>query len=109
MKKEISWYSFGGGACYGACVCLEHRLYGSKRKTNDVIPDNVYIGEVAVGGMTFCGSKEAVEDYVKENKDGDVVLTAGENSVTVKTSDLGLTWETHRLWMRQSGLENQAI
>ena len=31
-KKEISWYSFGGGACYGACVCLEHRLYGGKRK-----------------------------------------------------------------------------
>ena len=29
---------------------------------------------------------------MKENKDGDVVLTAGENSVTVKTSDLGLTW-----------------
>lgn len=40
----------------------------------------------------FCGSKRGCGRLCEGNKDGDVVLTAGENSVTVKTSDLGLTW-----------------
>ncbi len=61
-------------------------------KESLVIPQNVYIGEVAVGGMTSAEAKEAVQDYVKENSDGDIVLTAGENSVTVKASELGLEW-----------------
>lgn len=57
-----------------------------------VIPQNVYIGEVAVGGMTSAEAKEAVQDYVAKNSDGDIVLAAGENSVTVKAGDLGLEW-----------------
>ena len=71
------------------CLSGTQDFTAAKEKTNDVIPDNVYIGEVAVGGMTSAEAKEAAEDYVRsENKDGDVALTAGENSVTVKTSDL---------------------
>lgn len=93
MKKKRSAGILLAGALVMALVFVWNTDFtAAKEKTNDVIPDNVYIGEVAVGGMTSAEAKEAVEDYVKENKDGDVVLTAGENSVTVKTSDLGLTW-----------------
>ena len=93
MKKKRSAGILLAAALVMALVFVWNTDFtAAKEKTNDVIPDNVYIGEVAVGGMTSAEAKEAVEDYVKENKDGDVVLTAGENSVTVKTSDLGLTW-----------------
>jgi len=93
MKKKRSAGILLAAALVMALVFVWNTDFtAAKEKTNDVIPDNVYIGEVAVGGMTSAEAKETVEDYVKENKDGDVVLTAGENSVTVKTSDLGLTW-----------------
>lgn len=63
------------------------------KETDDAtIPANVYIGEVSVGGMTVDEAKEAVTDYVKDTTDVDVVLKAGEKSVTVKAEELGLGW-----------------
>ena len=64
----------------------------AKEADDATIPANVYIGEVSVGGMTVDEAKEAVTDYVKDTTDVDVVLKAGEKSVTVKAEELGLGW-----------------
>ncbi len=60
---------------------------------SDVILDNVYIGEVSVGGMTAEEATEAVEDYVTELSEGTTVLVGQIGELEVDNSDFGLTWE----------------
>ena len=59
---------------------------------DNTIADRVYIGEIAVGGMTAEEAKEAVEDYVADLADEVVTLTAGEYSVETTVEGLGMTW-----------------
>ena len=93
MKKKKSVGILFAAVLVMVCAFVWNTDFtAAKEKENDVIPEHVYIGEVAVGGMTSTEAKEAVQDYVKENQDVDVVLSAGENSVTVKAGELGLTW-----------------
>lgn len=94
MKKKKSVGIFLAAAVVMFCAVLLHTdmFVSAEEKESDVIPDNVYIGEVAVGGMTSAEAKEAVENYVKDTTDVDIVLLAGENSITVKAGELGLGW-----------------
>lgn len=63
-------------------------------KTEDyTIADRVYIGEVAVGGMTEEEAREAVGDYVAGLADDVITLTAGDYSVEATVADLGMTWQ----------------
>lgn len=64
-----------------------------KADENKVIPDHIYIENVAVGGMTAEEAEEAVEAYVEQNKEAEFTLTAGVNSVAATVSDLGVEWE----------------
>ena len=63
----------------------------AKETKEEVIPLNVYIGDVSVGGMTADEAREAVADYVKDVTDVDVVLKAGQKSVTVKADNVSYT------------------
>lgn len=59
---------------------------------DNTIAERVYIGEVAVGGMTEEEAKEAVEEYVAELSDEVVTLKAGEYTVDTTVDALGMTW-----------------
>lgn len=64
-----------------------------KASENDgIIPENVYIEDIAVGGMTAEEAEEAVEAYIAENEDAEFTLNADENSVTASVNELGVEW-----------------
>lgn len=56
------------------------------------IADRIYIGEVAVGGMTEAEAREALEDYVADLAETTVTLKAGDYSVEATVEGLGMTW-----------------
>ncbi len=59
---------------------------------DNTIADRVYIGEVAVGGMTEQEAREALEDYVADLADDVVTLKAGDYTVQSTVAGLGMTW-----------------
>lgn len=56
------------------------------------IPQRVYFGNIAVGGMTQEEASSAVEEYLNGLQNQTVTLRAGANSVNVPLSSMGLTW-----------------
>lgn len=61
-------------------------------ENSNVIPDNVYIGDLAVGGMTADEAAAEVEAYVGTSIDAEFELKADVNSVSATTADLGVKW-----------------
>lgn len=61
-------------------------------ENDNVIPQNVYIGEIAVGGMTKEEAQEAVDQYIAENNEAVLTLEADKNSVEASLEDLGVSW-----------------
>lgn len=61
-------------------------------ENNNVIPQNIYIGEIAVGGMTREEAQAAVDQYMEENNEAVLTLEADKNSVEASLEDLGVTW-----------------
>lgn len=64
----------------------------AKEDENAVIADRVYIGETSVAGMTVEEATEAVEEYIEDLSDTVITLEAGEKSLEVNASDLGIKW-----------------
>lgn len=91
-KQSISIFFAAVVIIFAAVLWGASTSVFAKETDDATIPANVYIGEVSVGGMTVDEAKEAVTDYVKDTTDVDVVLKAGEKSVTVKAEELGLGW-----------------
>ncbi len=57
------------------------------------IENGIYIGDIDVSGMTREDAANQVNEYVNGLMEKEITLVAYENnSVTVKASDLGLTW-----------------
>lgn len=56
------------------------------------IPQRVYFGDIAVGGMTQEEAASAVEEYLNGLQNQTVTLRAGDNSVDVPLSQMGITW-----------------
>ncbi|MCR5665983.1 MAG: VanW family protein [Eubacterium sp.] len=56
------------------------------------IAENVYIGEVYVGGMTESEAEDAVDEYVDELLTKKITLTANDNTAKIKASKLGVEW-----------------
>lgn len=65
-----------------------------RAEENDTIPENVYIGEVNVGGMTAEDAESAVSAYVDELQDTDIVLKGEKGQLEVTAEDLGLEWSS---------------
>ena len=96
-KKNIGWKI--GGALAAALVCAAGVYVGTTAYAQDAqnpadrtIADNIYIGEIAVGGMTEAQATEAVNDYVKSLGDTEFTLTVDDKSVVAKASDFGIEW-----------------
>ena len=101
-KKNIGWKI--GGALTAALVCAAGVYVGTTVYAQDAqnpsertIADNIYIGDIAVGGMTEAQAVEAVDDYVKSLGDTEFTLTVDDKSVVAKASDFGLEWSNRVL------------
>lgn len=90
-----------GGALAAAVICAAGVYAGTVAyaQENDerLIADNIYIGEVAVGGMTEAQATEAVEDYVASLADTGFTLTVDDKSVTATAGELGVEWSNRVL------------
>ncbi len=96
-KKTIGWKI--GGALAAALVCAAGVYVGTtvyaqdaKDSSERTIADNIYIGDIPVGGMTEAQAIEAVDDYVASLGDTEFTLTVGDKSVVATASDLGIEW-----------------
>lgn len=65
----------------------------AQAKQGDEILDNIYIGEVAVGGMSEEEAKLAVGEYVSEIQNTKFTLTINDKSIKATAKQLGVDWE----------------
>ena len=93
-KSKLGWKI--GGALVAALVCAAGVYVGTTAyaQENDVrlIADNIYIGDIAVGGMTEAEASEAVDAYVESLGTSQFTLTVDDKSTTATAADLGVTW-----------------
>lgn len=64
----------------------------AEESENAVIPSKVYIGDVAVGGMTAEEAEQAVLENVNGKLEAVITLKAGESEKTVTAKELGVEW-----------------
>ncbi len=64
----------------------------AEENENAVIPSKVYIGDVAVGGMTAEEARQAVIEDVDGKLEAVITLKAGETEKTVTAKELGVEW-----------------
>ncbi len=62
-------------------------------KQDDKILDNIYIGEVAVGGMSGEEARQAVDSYVQDVQKTKFTLRVNDKKITATAKQLGVTWE----------------
>ncbi len=67
---------------------------GATRDADTTIADGVYIGRVAVGGMTQAEAAAAVDAYIDSLKDAKFTLVGAAGSITVTADDMGVTADT---------------
>lgn len=65
----------------------------AEKSEESTIADRIYIGEVAVGGMTADEAETAVEEYVSGLADEAVTLAVNDVTVETTAGELGLSWE----------------
>lgn len=92
MKKWIRVLPVLGAAVLLAAG-VGHQTAQAKKSENSVIADRIFIGDVAVGGMTKEEAIDAVQDYVDGLADQTVALTINDVSVEATAEDLGVSWE----------------
>lgn len=90
MKKCI----IGSLAAIGILTAgfAANRAYADTRQ-DDKILDNIYIGEVSVGGMDEGEARQAVMDYVQDIQNTRFTLTVNAKSMTATAKQLGVEWE----------------
>lgn len=92
MKKWKKYLSIAGALLVLAVAAIVMIPVNAEGDENDTIPQRVYFGEIAVGGMTQEEAGAAVEDYLSGLQNKTVTLRAGKNSVDVPVSQIGLSW-----------------
>lgn len=107
MKKR---YLIG---CFLTVVCMIASFFGyqayvfaasNSSTENQTIPDNVYIGAVSVAGMTKEQADTAVNNYINGLSDVEVTLQAGDNNISVKAKELGLSWGNTQVVEQAQGI-----
>lgn len=92
-KKILPFAAF---AIIVAGFSLASDMVKAQENEDGVIPDKVYIGDIAVGGMNADEATQAVQADVAQRMSVQFTLTAGERQVTVSAEDLGVEWaNTH--------------
>lgn len=93
-KSHLGWKI--GGAFVAAVVCAAGVYAGvtaqAQENTERLIAENIYIGNIAVGGMTEVEATEAVDAYVESLSDTQFTLTVDDKSVTATAADFGVSW-----------------
>ena len=91
--KKLKWIlSITAFVLAAACLAGVSGIARAEESENAVIPSKVYIGDVAVGGMTAEEAKQAVLTSVDGKLDAEITLRAGENEKTVTARELGVEW-----------------
>lgn len=92
-KKILPFAAF---AIIVAGFSLASDMVKAQENEDGVIPDKVYIGDIAVGGMNADEATQAVQADVAQKMSAQFTLTAGERQATVSAADLGVEWaNTH--------------
>ena len=88
MKKWIRVLPILGVAVLAAGIGHQSAL--AKKSEDSVIADRIYIGDVAVGGMTDDEATAAVGKYVDDLADEKITLTI--NDVSVEATAYRMRW-----------------
>ena len=92
MKKWKKYLSIAGAFLVLAVAAIVMIPVNAEGDEKDTIPQRVYFGDIAVGGMTQEEAVAAVADYLNGLQNKTVTLRAGKNSVDVPVSQIGLSW-----------------
>ena len=88
MKKRKKFLSLFGAALAGGIVFAGTcTLQAEEAQT---IAEGVTIGSVDVGGMTYEEAEAAIDSYISQIGESQITLAAGERSISVKASELGI-------------------
>lgn len=93
-RKQFKKCVIGSAAAVAlmvAGVTVNHIF--ADEKQDDTILDNIYIGDIAVGGMKADEASQAIGDYVDGLLDEKFNLKVNEKSLTASGRQLGLEWE----------------
>lgn len=92
--KHMKRYVAGGIAAFAvlAAGAVINQVYADERQSDKIL-DNIYIGEVAVGGMTSEEANQAVENYVNGIQDTAITLNVSSKSMDATAGQLGVEWE----------------
>ncbi len=104
MKKWRKYVPFVGVFLILAAAAIIMVPANAKTDGTSTIPERVYFGEVAVGGMTQEEATAAVQEYLNGLQDKTVTLKAGANSVDVPVSQIGLSWSNPEIVEEAVGL-----
>ncbi len=97
-KRNIRHHVRGAVFVFAAaCMCaagiyVGTNTYAATPAAERTIADNIYIGDIAVGGMTKAQATEAVESYVDSLANTAFTLSANDESVTATAADFGISW-----------------
>lgn len=86
---------FGLAAAITAGYTASNAFAGEQQ--SEQILDNVYVGELAVGGMSGEEADEAVKAYVDGLQKTKFTLKADHKTVKATAAQLGVTWENTRV------------
>ncbi len=96
MKKMRKFLPIMALALVVAGFAAMNYVVEAEENQTNTIPGRVYIGDIAIGGMTEAEAEVAVEESVAAMMNAEFTLNAGENSATVTASELGVSWtNTH--------------
>lgn len=92
MKKWRKYLSIAGAFLVLAVAAIVMIPVNAETDEKSTIPQRVYFGDIAVGGMTQEEATAAVEDYLNGLQSKTLTLRAGKNSVDVSLSEIGVSW-----------------
>lgn len=76
----------------------------AKESEDDTVPDRVYFGEIDGGGLTQAEAEAAIDEYVNKIATSRITLQAGNNTIEVAASELGLAWSNREIVEEAAGL-----
>ena len=68
------------------------RAYADEKQSDQIL-DNVYIGDISVGGMNRQEAEQAVSDYVEDLKNTTLTLTVNKKKIAATAGQLGIQWK----------------
>ena len=99
-KSNRVWKITGALAAVAVCaagVYVGTTVYAEDSGADRLIADNIFIGDIAVGGMTEVEANEAVDAYIDSLGSTEFTLSVDDKSVVATAADFGVTWSNRVL------------